>query len=259
MDFAAGLEERMPRLSFLTLGVGDAFSARHFSSCLAVTYDGSWLLVDCPHPILKMLAHAVEKAGRGPEIGTLQGVILTHLHGDHVSGLEILGYYFRFVLQRRLPIFLHADVLENLWPHSLAGSMKWTLRVGKKPQRHRLADFFQVKVLSEKKPVPLGPFSIRCRPVVHSIPAIALRLSAGGRELGYSGDTVFDPALLDWLSAADLVVHEAGEGFAHTPYEKLAELAPELRRRMRLIHYPDRFDPAASVIRCLREGEWCDV
>src|SRR5262249_8188443 len=82
MDCAAGLEERMPRLSFLTLGVGDAFSARHFSSCLAVTYDGSWLLVDCPHPILKMLAHAVEKAGRGPEIGALQGVILTHLHGD---------------------------------------------------------------------------------------------------------------------------------------------------------------------------------
>ena len=249
----------MPRLSFLTLGVGNAFSARHFSSCLAVTYAGSWLLVDCPHPILKMLAHAVEKAGRGPEIGTLQGVILTHLHGDHVSGLEILGYYFRFVLQRRLPILLHPDVLEDLWPHCLSGSMKWTLRAGKKPERHRLADFFQVKVLREKKPVRLGPFSILCRPVVHSIPAIALRLSAGGRELAYSGDTVFDPALLDWLSAADLVIHEAGEGFAHTPYEKLAELAPELRGRMRLIHYPDRFDPAASVIPCLREGEWCDV
>jgi hypothetical protein len=40
----------------------------------------------------------------------------------------------------------------------------------------------------------------------------------------------------------------------HTPYEKLAILATDLRSRMRLTHLPDEFDAASSVIEPLRQG-----
>ncbi|MCZ7678706.1 MAG: hypothetical protein M5U28_08020 [Sandaracinaceae bacterium] len=74
-----------------------------------------------------------------------------------------------------------------------------------------------------------------------------------GRTLGYSADTAFDPSLVEWLSEADLFVHETNYGI-HTPYASLAALPPELRARMRLIHYPDDFDLAASAIEPLEAG-----
>jgi len=103
--------------------------------------------------------------------------------------------------------------------------------------------------------VPCGPFSIECRKTIHHVPTTALRVrhAASGRTLGHSADTAFEPALIEWLARADLVVHETNYG-VHTPYEKLAALPEDLRARMRLIHYPDDFDLAASVIEPLHQG-----
>jgi ribonuclease BN (tRNA processing enzyme) len=76
--------------------------------------------------------------------------------------------------------------------------------------------------------------------------------------VGYSADTAFDPSLIDWLSSADLLVHEVTtlvHTGVHTPYEKLAALPAELLTKMRLIHYPDDFDAIGSVIEPLRQGQ----
>jgi hypothetical protein len=90
---------------------------------------------------------------------------------------------------------------------------------------------------------------------VHHVPTCALLIDVGGRTLGYSCDTAYDPGLIEWLSDADLIVHETNVGPAHTPYEHLAAQPADLRDRMRLIHYQDVFDTEASVITALREGE----
>jgi ribonuclease BN (tRNA processing enzyme) len=90
---------------------------------------------------------------------------------------------------------------------------------------------------------------------VHHVPTSALFIEAAGRTLGYSADTAFDPELIAFLEPADLVIHETNLGPAHTPYAALAQLPAELRAKMRLIHYMDGFDCAASSITCLCEGE----
>ena len=112
--------------------------------------------------------------------------------------------------------------------------------------------------------VPLaGPDDRRARPVPHpraphhpprARPA-RCSIEAAGRTLGYSSDTAFDPELIAFLAPADLIIHETNFGPAHTPYAALAALPAELRARMRLIHYPDGFDIAASNIAALREGD----
>jgi ribonuclease BN (tRNA processing enzyme) len=237
-------------LSFIPLGVGDAFSARWYSSCLLLEADGARLLVDCPHPIRKMLrdAGAVDLDG-------VDAVALTHLHADHSSGLESLGFYAFYVLGRRAQILTHPRVAEKLWSGHLAGSMEESLRPGAtEPERRTLEDFFEVHALDEAAAVTFGPFEIECRFTAHSIPTTALRIRAGGRCLGYSADTGWDEGLIAWLSEADLIVHETNVG-VHTPYEKLAALPAPLRRRMRLIHYPDDFALDASAIEPLRTGE----
>jgi ribonuclease BN (tRNA processing enzyme) len=247
-------------LRLVALGVGDAFSALHYSTCLALEADGRWLLVDCPHPIRKILREAGLAAGVALDVPLFEAVVLTHLHADHSSGLEGLAFFARFAQQRRLPLLAHPEVLEHLWNGHLAGSMEWSrAQPGAAPVRRSLEDFFDVRPLSEEGAVALGPFRVECRRTLHSIPTTALRVRAGGRCLGCSADTAFDPTLLAWLAEADLILHETNEGGPHTPYEELARLPAALRAKMRLIHYPDTFDAAASVIEVLRQGQSCAV
>ena len=84
----------------LVLGVGDAFSARYYSSSFLVGAEGEWLLVDCPHPIRKILREGSAAAGLAVDLDDLTAIALTHLHADHCSGLETAGFYGRFVSGR---------------------------------------------------------------------------------------------------------------------------------------------------------------
>jgi ribonuclease BN (tRNA processing enzyme) len=244
----------------LALGVGDAFSARYYSSCLALEVDEEWLLIDCPHPIRKILREASTAANEPLDLNRFRAVVVTHLHADHSSGLEGLGFYMRFLVGRKAHLFAHPVVSARVWENHLAAGMGEALvEPGKPPEKRGFEEFFDLTSLSESEPARVGPFSIICRPTIHSVPTFALRIEAAGRLLGYSADTAYDKSLIDWLSPADLIVHETNPGFMHTPYDKLAALPIALRSRMRLIHYPDNFEPEESVIEPLRQGHWYEV
>jgi ribonuclease BN (tRNA processing enzyme) len=249
----------MSALRLLPLGVGDAFSARYYSSCVALEADGAWLLIDCPHPIRKILREASATAGVTLDVEHLLAVVVTHLHADHSSGLEGLGFYAQYVLRRRMPLLVHPRVSARLWDGHLAAGMEAAmLKPGEPPAIRRLGDFFDLVALSDADAVQVGPFAVLCRPTIHTVPTTALQIRSLDRCLGYSADTAFDTDLIDWLAAADLIVHEAGAGLLHTPYDDLAGLPAALRKKMRLIHYPDTFDPEASVIEPLRQGR-CEL
>ncbi|MGB8931024.1 MAG: MBL fold metallo-hydrolase [Anaeromyxobacteraceae bacterium] len=234
-------------LSFIPLGVGDAFSARHYSSCVAIQAEGRWLLVDCPHPIRKLLRDG-SPAGAPLDLASFDAVVLTHLHSDHASGVEGLGFYMRYVLGRRPTLAAHPAVSARLW-EGLAPGMDENDHA--KPQV--LADYFDLTSLDDGRPVRIGPFEIACRRTRHHVPTYALRVTAGGRTLALSSDTPFDPALIEWLSSADLVLHETGGGI-HTSYGKLAALPEPIRKKMRLIHFSDDFAPVDGAIEPLVQG-----
>jgi ribonuclease BN (tRNA processing enzyme) len=250
-------------MRLLCLGVGDAFSARHYSSCFALesaASPGRWLLVDCPHPIRKIVREASLAANVPLDVSQLDAVALTHLHGDHVSGLEVLAYYFRYKLNRRLPLYTHPEVARLLWSGVLTGSMAWAVdRPGEPARARHLEDFFDLHLMDENAPTAVGAFRVLCRRNIHSIPAIALKFSADSRTLGYSADTAFDPALLDWLTDGDLVIHEANSGFMHTDLKDLLTADASLLKKMRLIHCADAFDEAACPLPMMRQGAVLDI
>src|SRR5215213_796187 len=100
-------------MRILPLGVGDAFTALHFTSCLAIEAragSGEWLLIDCPHPIRRVLRDGSLQAGLSLDVDALLGVAVTHLHADHSSGLEGLGYFSHFALGRRAKLLAHPAV-----------------------------------------------------------------------------------------------------------------------------------------------------
>lgn len=233
-------------LSFIPLGIGDAFSAEHYSASLAVCFDdGShrrWLLVDCPHPIRKMLREGGVAAGVPDlDVGDFEGLVLTHLHADHASGLEGWGFFHHFALGRPAQVLTHPDVAAKMWT-SLAPSMSTLLQgPDREPTPFEQRDFFDVRTFTDV--AEIGPFTVRCRTTLHHIPTIALRIEAGGAVLGYSADTAFDPGLIEWLADASVIVHESNLGGAHTPFQELAALPDSLRAKMRLIAFPDGFQP----------------
>jgi ribonuclease BN (tRNA processing enzyme) len=235
-------------LSFIPLGVGDAFSARHYTSCIAVRAEGRWLLVDCPHPIRKVLREGSSALPAPLDLASFDAFVLTHLHSDHSSGVEGLGFYTRYVLGTRPLIAAHPVVAARLWERLAPG-----MDENDEAAPQGLSDYFDLATLDEARPLRIGPFEIACRRTRHHVPTYALRVTAGGRTLAISSDTPFDPTLIDWLSPADLVLHETGDGI-HTSYGKLNALAEPLRRKMRLIHFADDFAPDDGAIEPLVQG-----
>lgn len=248
----------MGEVRVIPLGVGDAFSARHYTTCLAVGAGDDWLLVDCPHPVRKMLREASQAAGVPLDLGDVAGVALSHLHADHASGVEDFAFFLRYRLGRRARLLAHPVVAEGLWSGTLGGSLGLVRETPDGPPvPQRFDDYFELTPLDPGTPAALGPFTVECRFTRHLIPTTAFRITAHGRTLGYSADTAFDPGLIDWLASADLIVHEVthlASSSVHTPYDRLAALPEGLRGRIRLVHYPDEFDPDAGGIEALRPG-----
>jgi ribonuclease BN (tRNA processing enzyme) len=230
------------------LGVGDAFSRLGYSTCFLVEHGGFSLLIDCPHPIRKVLYEA-----GAPDLDQIDAALITHLHGDHCSGLEGLLWFCRFALGRKARIVAHPAVLARTWERLAPGMDTLRDDLGG-VHGLTLDELAETAQLSTTTPVQIGPFSIEARLTKHHIPTTALRISAGGSTLAYSCDTSFDPALLEWLSIGDLVIHETNLGI-HTPIEDLLEVAEPLRSKLALVHYPDDFDVEGCELRCLRAGE----
>ncbi len=239
----------------LITGVGDAFTCRHFSTSAAVDAPQGVVLIDCPDLIHRVLANASSISGWSVNAADVTDIILTHLHGDHCNGLESFGFARRYDLQQRSGakprIHTSEPVAERLWER-LAPAMDGRGSAG---GDRRLEDFFDVHTLRAGEPSQVAGLEIRCRFTGHPVPTIGLMINDGERTLGWSGDTPYEQAHIDWLSGADLIVHECNRGAAHTPIEDLNVLPDDLRQRMRLIHLPDDFDPDCTDIHALVEGE----
>ncbi|MFI5297748.1 MAG: MBL fold metallo-hydrolase [Polyangiales bacterium] len=251
----------------IPLGVGDTFSATHVTASLLLRCEGFTLAIDAPDRYRGVLARA-STADDTLALSTIDDVLITHVHGDHVNGLEGIAFFKRFAQQRRVRLYTLPEVVGPLWDRRLFAPMS-ELWDGKKKQTMRFSDYFDMAepprrgvdrpehggVIDPNVPREIGPFTVRARRTIHHVPTSALLIEGGGVTLGYSADTAFDPDLIEWLSSADLIIHETNHGPAHTPYEKLEALPAELRQKMRLIHYPDGFDVDDSAIVALREGQ----
>jgi len=233
------------------LGVGDTFSEVNPPSSLLLVQDGFHLAIDCPD----MYPRVLREASKGTlDLSRIDDVLLTHVHGDHMNGLEGLGFLKHFREGKRLRLHAVPEVLEALWERRLQVSMGqlWT---GERSQEMHFEDYFEGHPLAWEGLNAIGPFQVEVARTRHHVPTSALRVRAQDRVLGYSSDTAFDPVLLNWLAEADLIIHETNLGPGHTPLESLGALPASLRRRMRLIHYPDGLDLASLPIQALRTGD----
>jgi ribonuclease BN (tRNA processing enzyme) len=238
----------------IALGVGDTFSERHNTAALLLECEGFRLAVDCPDRYRGVLLCAGRRASRSVALESIDDVFITHVHGDHMNGLEGVAFYKRFAEGKRVRLHATSEVRDVIWDQRLRAPME-SLWDGSTFHTMGFDDYFDFTRAPWEREFAVGPFEITLRRTIHHVPTAAMLVRARGRTLGYSSDTAFDPELITFLSRADRIVHETNLGPAHTPYAMLLTVPTEIRRRMRLIHYPDAFDPAMSEIPCLEEGE----
>ena len=199
----------MSDVRLIPLGVGEAFTALHYTTCLALGVDDDLAAGRLPAPDPQDAPRGVARGGhparpRPDQRRCAQPPPRRPLLGP--GRLRLL-----LVLRARPPGH-DPGASRGLGP-----ALGWPARRrhgGDPRAARRAADPQATRRLLRSRPsernarVTFGPFAIECRPTIHSIPTTAFRIRAGGRILAFSADTAFDPTLIDWLAPADLIVHE---------------------------------------------------
>ena len=128
----------------------------------------------------------------------VDAVFLSHLHADHC--LDLCGYY---VLRRYHPRGVQPRI--PVWgPDGTAARLAAAYGGSEGSEMAAVFGF-----AGYSGPVRLGPFTVDPVPVVHPVPAYALRVSADGGLVAYTGDTGPCPGLARVAAGADLLLAEA--------------------------------------------------
>jgi ribonuclease BN (tRNA processing enzyme) len=182
---------------------------------------------------------------------SIDAVFVSHLHADHC--LDLCGYY---VMRKYHPTGPQPPI--PVW--GPAGTAERMARAYDLPDQPGMTEEFDFREHGD--PVELGPFRVEACRVVHPVPAFALKVSAGGRTLVYSGDTGPCRALDEVATDAHLLLAEASfqSGAANPPDLHLtgADCGRTASRagvgRLVLTHVPPWHDPAVAEAEA--RAEW---
>lgn len=231
------------------LGCGDAFgSGGRFNTCFHVAGEeggaGGGFLIDCgASALIAMRRFGVDPNG-------IDGVFLTHLHGDHFGGLPWLILDAQLVSRRARPLTIVgpagtrerlAAAMEALYPGSSGAERAFAVEV------------IEIEAGARRQ---VGGVAVTPFPVSHpsGAPSFGLRIEAGGRVVAYTGDTEWVEALVPLGRGADLLI---AEGYTierpvrfHLSWATLRRRLPEIApKRLLLTHMSPEMiahDPAGG-------------
>ncbi|MEW5911246.1 MAG: MBL fold metallo-hydrolase [Thermodesulfobacteriota bacterium] len=186
------------RVTFL--GSGDAFGhGGRLQACVLLEAGGRAYLLDCGASALVSL----QRFGVDP--ASIEGIIVSHLHGDHCGGLPFFILEAQLFSKRERPLLLAG-------PPGLAAHLPLAMEAafqGSSAARRR----FAVEVQELTPGAAQDWAGIKVTPFAASHPPgevrLMLRLELGGRVLAYTGDTGWEDGLIPLAQGADLLIAEA--------------------------------------------------
>jgi ribonuclease BN (tRNA processing enzyme) len=208
------------------------------ASCYLVEHDGFRLLLDLGNGAFGTLQALID-----PD--TVDAVFLSHLHADHCLDVAPFVVWHRYSGRssgRRLPLFGPTGVERRL---ALAYD-------GEDATLTDVFDFAVVTPGSSK----IGPFAVETARTAHPVECYAVRLTAAGRSLVYTGDTGPSDRVVELARGADVLLAEAahpdGDPEQPTGLHLTGRQAGELAAaagvgRLLLTHVPAWVDQIAQL------------
>lgn len=237
----------MAKITFL--GTGNAsvpaqFNANGTLSCpwqsnlLLESDGGKKFLLDCGTDI------RFSTAEQGIQLADIDGMYISHIHADHIGGMECLGFGRHFVPNpRKLYLFCTGDTLSGL---------RESLTPGLSPLEGRqvgLEDFFVVERLLTTHPYGVdGSLTIQPVRAIH-VPGEVQKFSYGlfitntvsGKSVFWTSDTVFEETKYDrWYEGADIILQDCELGYksgVHAHFDDLRTLPRKFKKKMILYHH----------------------
>jgi len=233
------------------VGCGDAFgSGGRANTCFWLETAKATLTVDFGASSLPALK------ARGLDPNAIDGVVLSHLHGDHFGSLPFLLLDYQFLARRDRPLTIAG-------PPGTRERLEAALEVFfPKASRNKWRFSWSVQEIPVGVETDVLGHLVLTGEVIHQsgAPSTALRLSDGETTFAYSGDTEWTDVLNPIAAGADLFVCEcygfAGKMTGHLTWEILKPRISGLRaKRLMLTHMGpsalakiDEFKPAGLLI-----------
>jgi ribonuclease BN (tRNA processing enzyme) len=214
------------------IGCGDAFgSGGRFNTCFMIDGSACKLLLDCG------ASTPVALKVRNIDLNSIDGIVLSHLHGDHFGALPFFMLESQFHLRRDKPLTVIGPpgtrervtaAMEVFFPRSSKNVWRFPFTIGE---------------LTPGVPDEVLGFAVRTAEVMHQsgAPSTAVRLTESGKTLAYSGDTEWTDALIPIADGADLFIVECYDYDrnppGHTSFATLKEKRALLRaKRIMITH-----------------------
>jgi len=161
------------------------------ASCYLVEHEGFRLLLDLGNGAFGVLQGLID-------IASVDAVFLTHLHADHCLDVAPFVVWRRYSGRSPGPLVpLYAPV-----------AAERRLALAYDADGDGLTDVFDFVPVGPGA-LQIGPFQAQLARTAHPVECYAIRLSAGGRSLVYTGDTGPCPRVVDLARGADVLLAEA--------------------------------------------------
>jgi ribonuclease BN (tRNA processing enzyme) len=131
----------------------------------------------------------------------LRGLVLTHLHLDHVVDVYSLYHWIRFARDN--------PGLTTLEVHGPAGAGPHLAQLLTPYGAGTFGDHLVFREIGPDAALQIGPFSVTFAKTRHAVETYAVRAVAGGRVLVYTADTGPSDDVASFARGADLLIAEA--------------------------------------------------
>jgi hydroxyacylglutathione hydrolase len=244
-------------LKIQMLGTGSAFAKQYYNTNGLILANGYNLLIDCGNTAPASL-HQLNIP-----LNSIDGVWITHIHADHIGGLEELAFRMKYEFFKRIDLYVTEDILPTLWDNCLKGGL-----IDELEGNVSIDDYFDVIVVKAHQSVKItGELNIEPIPTLHvqGKPSYSLYMND---FFFYSADIQFSPQLLNQLfheRGCRLIFHDCQlepPKNVHTLLTELLTLPDELQQIIRLMHYSDNVDHyygKTGVMRFLSQHEIVDI
>lgn len=231
------------------LGVGSAFTTTEYyqSNLLISAASGKKMLIDCGSDARLSLAEwSLRHEEKCPDI---DAVYISHLHSDHIGGLEWLAFNSYFNQNMARPkLFLVEDLASKMWDRVLRGGLECIAE-----KTMGLSDYYEPIVVSPSvafqwENIRFTPFrTIHVNNAVQPMYSFGLVMRAVEQEevFIFTTDTILDQNLINLFAAweprvrfifQDCETADFRTG-VHAHYTELCSLPEKLRNKMWLYHY----------------------